>query len=152
MTIEDKLQSLGLSLPDTPAPVASYVPAMRSGALIFSSGQLPTRNGTLAYVGHVETDVSTEDAYQAARLAALNALAAIKSVAGSLDAIAQIVRVTGYVNCGNGFGQQPAVVNGASDLLIEVFGEQGKHARSAVGVAGLPLNAPVEIELVVEVR
>ena len=152
MPFEQKLQALGLSLPPTPTPVASYVPAVQTGNLVFSSGQIPSRQGTLAVRGQVGIDVGEDEARDAARIAALNALAAIKSVVGDLDRISRIVRVTGYVSSAPGFTDQPAVVNGASDLLLELFGHAGQHARSAVGVSALPLDAPVEIEIVAEVE
>lgn len=151
MSVEQRLEAVGLSLPPAPAPLASYVPAVQTGNLVFSSGQIPSREGKLQYQGAVGREVSESEAYEAARIAVLNALAAVKSVAGSLDAIVRIVRVTGYVASADGFIKQPAVVNGASDLLVEIFGDAGRHARSAVGVSALPLNAPVEIEIVAEV-
>jgi enamine deaminase RidA (YjgF/YER057c/UK114 family) len=152
VSVEETLQSLGHPLPTAAKPVASYVPAVRSGNLVFTSGQLPTREGTLPYHGSVASDVGEDAAYEAARLACLNALAAVKTVIGDLDKIVRIVRLTGYVNSDLGFTNQPVVVNGASDLLRDVFGKAGEHARSAVGVYELPLDSPVEIELVVEVR
>jgi len=149
--IENKLHELGLTLPDVPKPVAAYIPAKKSGNLVFTAGQLPMVNGELILKGLLGQDVEMEDANKAARICALNALAAIKGVIGDLDEIKQIVRVVGYVASVQTFTQQPAVVNGASELLVEIFGEAGKHARSAVGMAVLPLNASVEIELTVEV-
>jgi enamine deaminase RidA (YjgF/YER057c/UK114 family) len=151
-TIEKKILSLGFTLPDTPTPLASYLPAKQSGILIFTAGQLPMVNGALISTGHLGQDVEIEDAKNAARVCTLNALAAIKGVIGDLDRIKQVVRVVGYVASIPTFTQQPAVVNGASELLLEIFGEKGKHARSAVGMAVLPLNASVEIELTVEVE
>jgi len=148
----ERLAELGLTLPPVPAPVASYVPAVRSGAFVYTSGQLPTVDGKLSAVGKVGAEVSASDAHGLARTCALNAIAAAASVAGGLDAIARIVKVTGFVASAPGFTGQPQVVNGASELLLEVFGENGKHARSAVGVAELPLNAPVEVELIAEIR
>ena len=147
-----RLRELGHELPEVPRPAGSYVPATRAGALIFTAGQLPFREGTLAYTGKVEEDVGVEDAQKAARLCALNALAAAASEAGSLDGLAKIVKVTGYVASSPGFNGQPEVLNGASDFIGEVFGEAGLHSRSAVGVAELPLNAPVEVEIVVELE
>jgi enamine deaminase RidA (YjgF/YER057c/UK114 family) len=149
---ETKLESLGLSLPPIPKPVASYIPAKQTGNLVFTAGQLPMLNGELISKGLLGQDVEIEEANKAARICTLNALAAIKGVIGDLDRIKQIVRVVGYVASVPTFTQQPAVVNGASELLLEVFGENGKHARSAVGMAVLPLNASVEIELTVEVE
>lgn len=151
MTIEERLQTLGYSLPDTPRPLATYVPAVRTGNLVYTAGQLPTVSGELTARGRVGLDLSEDEARGAARTATLNALAAVRSVA-SLDAIVQIVRVTGFVASGDGFTGQPAVLNGASDLLVQIFGEAGKHSRAAVGVSSLPLGAPVEIDLIVEVK
>jgi enamine deaminase RidA (YjgF/YER057c/UK114 family) len=149
--IEHKIIELGLVLPTPAKPLASYVPAKKSGSLVFTAGQLPMVDGVLVAQGFLGKNVEIEDAYQAARICTLNALAAIKGVIGDLDQIKQIVRVVGYVASVPEFTQQPAVVNGASELLLEIFGENGKHARSAVGVAVLPLNAAVEIELTVEI-
>jgi enamine deaminase RidA (YjgF/YER057c/UK114 family) len=148
----DRLAALGLTLPPVTAPVAAYVPALRTGSYVYVSGQLPVVGGKLPAVGKVGAEVSAEDAAALARTCALNALAAAASVAGGLEAIRRIVKVTGFVASAPGFVGQPQVINGASELLIEVFGEEGKHARSAVGVAELPLNAPVEVELIAEVR
>jgi enamine deaminase RidA (YjgF/YER057c/UK114 family) len=151
MTPSQKLLELGLTLPQAAAPVGSYVPAIQSGRHIFTSGQLPSRDGKLVFTGKVPTDVSLEDAAKCSEIAALNALAAIARVAGDVDAIARIVRVCVYVNSSPGFTAQPKVANGASDLLVKLFGDNGRHARSAVGAAELPLNAPVEVEVVAEV-
>ena len=148
----ERLAALGLTLPPVAPPVAAYVPAVRTGAYVYTSGQLPTVNGKLPAVGKVGDEVSAQDAAGMARTCALNALAAAASAAGGLEAIRRIVKVTGFVASAPGFTGQPQVINGASELLIEVFGEEGKHARSAVGVAELPLNAPVEVELIAEVR
>jgi enamine deaminase RidA (YjgF/YER057c/UK114 family) len=150
--VELRINELKLSLPDVPKPVASYIPAKQTGNLVFTAGQLPMLNGELISKGLLGQDVEIEEANKAARICTLNALAAIKGVIGDLDRIKQIVRVVGYVASVPTFTQQPAVVNGASELLLEVFGENGKHARSAVGMAVLPLNASVEIELTVEVE
>jgi enamine deaminase RidA (YjgF/YER057c/UK114 family) len=150
--VESIINELKLSLPDVPKPVASYIPAKQTGNLVFTAGQLPMLNGELISKGLLGQDVEIEEANKAARICTLNALAAIKGVIGDLDRIKQIVRVVGYVASVPTFTQQPAVVNGASELLLEVFGENGKHARSAVGMAVLPLNASVEIELTVEVE
>lgn len=147
-----RLRELGYKLPEVPSPAGSYVPASRSGALVFTAGQVPFRDGELPWKGKVGDAVSLEDAKKAARVCALNALAAAAAEAGGLDSLARIVRVTGYVASAPGFNRQPEVLNGASDLLGEVFGEAGRHARSAVGVAELPLDAPVEVEIVAEVR
>jgi enamine deaminase RidA (YjgF/YER057c/UK114 family) len=150
--VESKLVSLGLKLPDAPKPVAAYVPAKQSGKLVFTAGQLPMVQGELISKGLLGQDVEIEEANKAARICTLNALAAIKGVIGDLDRIKQVVRVVGYVASVPTFTQQPAVVNGASELLLEIFSENGRHARSAVGMAVLPLNASVEIELTVEVE
>jgi enamine deaminase RidA (YjgF/YER057c/UK114 family) len=145
-----RLTALGLALPPVAAPLAAYVPAVRSGSLVFTSGQVPIVGGVLQAAGKVGADVSADDAVGLARTAALNALAAIDALVG-LDNVVRVVKVVGYVASAPDFTGQPAVVNGASALLGEVFGAAGAHARSAVGVAALPLDAPVEIELVVEV-
>jgi len=148
----ERLAALGLTLPPVAAPVAAYVPAVRTGVYVYTSGQLPTVDGKLPAVGKVGNEVSAQDAAGMARTCALNALAAAASAAGGLEAIRRIVKVTGFVASAPGFGGQAQVINGASELLIEVFGEDGKHSRSAIGVAELPLNAPVEVELIAEVR
>jgi enamine deaminase RidA (YjgF/YER057c/UK114 family) len=150
--VESRLSILGLNLPGEPKPVAAYIPAKQSGKLVFTSGQLPMVNGELISKGLLGQNVEIEEANKAARICTLNALAAIKGVIGDLDRIKQIIRVVGYVASVPTFTQQPAVVNGASELLLEIFGDIGKHARSAVGMAALPLNASVEIELTVEVE
>jgi len=152
VSIKEKLASIGLSLPVASAPVAAYVPAVKSGNLVFTAGQLPVVDGKLVKEGKVGSDVSADDAKGLAQLCALNALAAISLVA-ELDQIERVVRVGGFVNCSPGFTAIPGVVNGASELLIKIFGDvNGKHARTAVGVAELPLNAPVEIEMVVQLK
>lgn len=148
---EERLAELGLTLPGVAAPVAAYVPAVRSGNHVFTSGQLPMVEGALAATGKVGAEVSAEDAKGLARICALNALAAVKAEIGDLANVRRVVKVVGFVASAPGFTGQPGVVNGASELLGEVFGERGVHARSAVGVAVLPLDAPVEVELVVEV-
>jgi len=150
MSVRERLAELGLELPPVAAPVAAYVPAVRSGNHVYTSGQLPMVDGKLAAVGKVGADVTPEQAKELAGRCALNALAAIDSVVG-LDAIVKVVKVVGFVASAEGFTGQPIVVNGASELLGAVFGEAGQHARSAVGVSELPLGAPVEIELIVEV-
>jgi enamine deaminase RidA (YjgF/YER057c/UK114 family) len=151
-TVEKKIELIGLKLPEIPKPVAAYVPAMQSGKLVFTAGQLPIVNGEIISKGLLGQDVSVVEANEAARICTLNALAAIKGIIGNLDRIKKIVKVAGYVASIPTFTQQPAVVNGASELLLEIFGEVGKHARTAVGMAVLPLNASVEIELIVEVE
>jgi enamine deaminase RidA (YjgF/YER057c/UK114 family) len=145
-----RLSELGIELPPTVAPVAAYVPAVQTGNLVYTSGQLPMVAGEMAATGKVGAEVSPERAKEMARICALNALAAVDSLVG-LDAIVRVVKVVGFVASAPGFGGQPGVVNGASLLFAEVFGDAGAHARSAVGVAELPLNAAVEVELIVEV-
>ena len=145
----DRLAELGLTLPPVATPVAAYVPAVRSGSLVFTSGQLPMIDGTLPMTGKVGAAVTPEDAYGLARTAALNGLAAVHALVG-LDAVARVVKVVGFVASDPSFTGQPGVINGASELLGEVFGDAGAHARSAVGVSVLPLDAPVEVELIVE--
>jgi len=149
--VEDRLAELGLTVPDVAAPLAAYVPATQNGDLVWTSGQLPFVDGALVATGKVGADVDPEAAADLARVCALNAIAAVKSVIGDLDKIVRVVKVVGFVASVPTFTGQPAVINGASNLLGEVFGDAGKHARSAVGVAVLPLDAPVEVELVVQV-
>jgi enamine deaminase RidA (YjgF/YER057c/UK114 family) len=149
--IEQRIKELGCGLPETAKPLAAYIPAVQSVNLVFTSGQLPMIEGNLAETGKVGGSVSPERAKELATVCALNALAAVKTVIGDLDKIKRIVKVVGFVSSVPEFSGQPAVVNGASEFLGEVFGEKGIHARSAVGVAVLPLDAPVEIELIVEV-
>jgi enamine deaminase RidA (YjgF/YER057c/UK114 family) len=152
VSVKEKLASLGLTLPTAAAPVAAYVPAVKTGNLVFTAGQLPVVDGKLVLTGKVGSDVTPEDAKKMAEICALNALAAISLVA-DIDQIEKIIRVGGFVNGVPGFVAIPAVVNGASELLIKLFGDvNGKHARTAVGVAELPLNAPVEIEMVVQLK
>ena len=152
MSIKEKILSLGLSLPTAAAPVAAYVPAVKSGNLVFTAGQLPVVDGTLLKEGKVGKDVTAEDAKELAQICALNALAAISLVA-DLDQIERVVRVGGFVNCAPGFTAIPGVINGASEFLIKIFGDvNGKHARTAVGVAELPLDAPVEVEVIVQLK
>jgi len=152
MSIYEKIQELGYELPEAPKPIGAYVPALRLGNLIMTSGMLPVKNGELIYkkeIGGVFH--KTEDGYKAAKLCILNALASISEIV-SLDNIERIVKVTGYVNSAKAFTEQPKVLNGASDFLVELFGESGRHVRSAVGVSELPMGASVEIELIVQVR
>jgi enamine deaminase RidA (YjgF/YER057c/UK114 family) len=151
MTPEERLADLGLAIPEVVAPVAAYVPAVRTGGYVYTSGQLPLRDGELMRIGKVGSEVSPEEAHECARQCALNALAAVRSEVGELSAVTRVVKVVGFVASAPGFTAQPQVVNGASELLGQVFGDSGQHARSAVGVAVLPLDAPVEVELVVEV-
>jgi enamine deaminase RidA (YjgF/YER057c/UK114 family) len=150
--VESKLAELGLKLPTVVPPLASYVPAVASGEYVFTSGQLPMVDGKLGVTGKVGAEVTAEDAKALARVCALNALAAVKSVIGDLDRIERVVKVVGFVASAPDFTGQPGVVNGASELLGEVLGDAGVHARSAVGVAVLPLDAPVEVEIQVRVR
>jgi enamine deaminase RidA (YjgF/YER057c/UK114 family) len=152
MSIKDKLAELGLTLPEAAPPVAAYVPAVRTGNLVFTAGQLPLVDGKIPFIGKVGSDVTPEQAKDMAQVCALNAIAAISLVA-DIDQIERIVRVGGFVNGIPGFVAIPAVINGASELLIKLFGEvNGKHARTAIGVAELPLNAPVEVEMVVQLK
>jgi enamine deaminase RidA (YjgF/YER057c/UK114 family) len=152
MSIQSKLAELGLTLPVAAAPVAAYVPAVRTGNLVFTAGQLPLVDGKIPFVGKVGSDVTPEQAKDMAQVCALNALAAISLVA-DIDQIERVVRVGGFVNGVQGFVAIPQVINGASELLIKLFGEvNGKHARTAIGVAELPLNAPVEVEMVVQLK
>ncbi|GAA3509435.1 RidA family protein [Georgenia daeguensis] len=155
MSVADRLAELGLTLPPVAAPVAAYVPAVRHGDLVHTSGQLPMVDGALALTGKVGESagsVTPEQAKDAARTCALNALAAVAAEVGGLDQVVRVVKVTGFVASEPSFTGQPGVVNGASELLGEIFGDAGRHARSAVGVAALPLDAPVEVEIVVAVR
>lgn len=151
MSFEARIQALGLTIPGTPRPVANYVPAVQAGNLIFSSGQTPTVEGKLVVQGKLGREISIEQGQEAARIALLNCLAAVRSITGSLDKITRIVKMHGYVASAEGFNAQPQVVNGASLLLEEIFGEHGKHARAALGVAELPGGAAVEIELIVAI-
>ncbi len=152
MAIEKKIESLGLELPEVPRPVASYIPAVHSGNYVFTSGQLPMIKGELKARGKIGSDLTVEQGYECAKVAALNCLAAVKSVLGELDRVRRIVRVTGFVNSAPGFEEQPKVIDGASDLLVEIFGETGKHSRLALGANELPLGSPVEIEMILEVQ
>jgi len=150
MSWKAKLDELGISLPAVPAPAGAYLPAVQTGSLVYTSGQVPLADGKPIATGKVGADVSPEQAKDLARTCALNALAAVDSLAG-IDAIVRVVKVVGFVASAEGFGGQPGVINGASELFGEIFGEAGQHARSAVGVAELPLNVPVEVEIIVEV-
>jgi len=150
MTASVRLGELGVTLPQVVTPLASYVPAVRAGNLVYTAGQLPMEAGQLARSGKVGAEVTPEEGKALARICALNALAAVNALVG-IDAVLQVVKVVGFVASAPGFNGQPGVVNGASELLAQVFGDQGAHARSAVGVSELPLNAPVEVELIVEV-
>lgn len=150
MSVSARLDQLGIALPEVVTPLAAYVPAVRTGSLVYTSGQLPIQVGRLAKAGKVGAEVTPEDAKAMARVCALNALAAVDALVG-IDAVTRVVKVVGFVASAAGFNGQPGVVNGASELLAEVFGDSGAHARSAVGVSELPLDAPVEVELIVEV-
>ncbi len=152
MGIEERIGELGYVLPATPKPAGAYVPGLIIDNLCFVSGQTGTVEGKLVHTGKLGRELSLEEGYHSARLAALNCLAELKWALGSLDRVKRIVKVTGFVASAKGFDQQPRVVNGASEFLEKVFGENGKHARSAVGVAELPFGAPVEIELIAEIR
>lgn len=151
MDYEKKLQSLGLTLPSPPKPVATYVPVVRSGNLLFLSGMIPMVDGKMAKIGKLGKDLTVEQGQEIARITLLNALAVIKAELGSLEGVKRIVRIGVHVASSEGFTQQPAVANGASDLLVQIFGEAGRHARLALGAAELPLGAPVELEMIVEV-
>ena len=151
MGYEDKLRELGLQLPQAPKPVATYVPAVRAGDLLFLSGVLPMRNGELAFTGKLGRELTVPQGMDAAKIAVLNALAIAKQELGSLDRIARVVKVVGHVASAEGFTDQPQVLNGASDLLVSIFGEAGRHARVAIGAAELPRRAAVEIEVILAV-
>jgi enamine deaminase RidA (YjgF/YER057c/UK114 family) len=151
MSYESKLKELGLTLPAPPKPMATYVPAVRAGDLLFLSGVLPLRDGQLVITGKLGAALSIEQGMEAAKVAVLNALAIIRSEVGSLDRVKHIVKMVGYIASAPGFSEQPQVLNGASDLLIAIFGEAGRHARVAVGAAELPRQAPVEIELIAQI-
>ncbi len=148
----EKLEAMGLKLPTVATPVGAYVPAVRVGDQVVTSGQLPMRDGQLLSSGKIPSEVSVEQGQEAARVAVLNALAAAASVGGGLESITQIVRLNVFVNSAAGFTDQPKIANGASDLLVEILGDIGRHTRAAVGVAELPLNASVELDLIVQVR
>lgn len=149
--VEDRLKELGIELPDVPAPLGSYKPASKSGNLIFVSGQLPLVGGHLLHQGKVGGDVSIEEAMNSARACSINALAVMSKELNGLDSVKRIIKLTGYVSSSPGFGKQANVVNGASDLFYEVFGDEGRHSRAAVGVSELPMNAPVEVEIIAEI-
>jgi len=150
MSANQRISELGIVLPQVATPAGAYVPAVVSGNLVFTAGQIPLVDGKLAATGKVGKDLTAEQAREIARICALNAVAAVKSVIGDLDRVKKVVKVVGFVSSDPSFSQQPAVVNGASEVLEQIFGEKGIHARSAVGVAVLPLDAPVEVELIVE--
>lgn len=148
---DEKLNTLGITLPSPPKPAGSYVPVLITGKLVFVSGQIPIQDGKIAYSGKVSKDLSVEEAQKAARLCIINALAQLKSELGNIDKISRIIRVSGFVNSPPEFSEQPKVINGASDLLFEIFGQKGQHTRIAIGVSSLPLNAAVEIDLIAEI-
>lgn len=150
--IEEKLTELGYSLPEAPKPVAAYIPALKSGNFIFTAGQIPLVNGEVKYTGKLGKEFSNEEGQEAAKITALNCLSVIKSVIGNLDKIKRIVKVTVFVNGTDDFTDQPKVANGVSEFIVQLFGETGKHVRSAVGVNSLPLGVCVETEMVVEVQ
>ncbi len=151
MPFDARLQALGIDLPTAPKPVANYIPAVLAGDLLFLSGVLPSQEGRVLSIGKLGHEVTVEQGREAARLALVNALAIARVELDSLDRVRRVVKLTGYVASAPGFVQQPAVINGASDLLVQIFGEAGRHARVAVGVAELPLNASVELELILQV-
>lgn len=153
MSVENRLAELGIEVPTPVAPVANYVPFVVTGNLVSISGQIPVKDGKLAFEGKVGQEVSVEDACTAARLCGLNIIAQLKAACeGNLDRVKRIVKLGGFVNGIDGFGGQPQVINAASDLMVEVFGDAGRHSRSAVGTNGLPLNVPVEIDALVEIE
>lgn len=151
MSFELKLKQLGIELPTPPKPVATYIPAVQVGELLFLSGVIPFRDGQLVLVGKLGRDLSVEQGMEAARVALLNALAIVRNELGTLDRVKRVVRMVGHVASAEGFIQHPMVINGASDLLVQIFGEAGRHARVALGAAELPLNAPIELELILQV-
>jgi len=150
--IEERVKNLGLEIPEAPQPVAAYIPAVKVDNYVYTSGQIPFVNGELKYIGKVGKDVSEQEGYEAAKICALNCLSVIKGVIGSLDNIEQVVKVSGFVASAENFNMQPKVINGASELIGEIFGERGQHARAAVGVNELPLNATCEVEMIVKIR
>ncbi|MFN7943411.1 MAG: RidA family protein [Thermoanaerobaculia bacterium] len=148
---ESRLKALGIELPPAPTPLASYIPAVRTGNLVYLAGQGPLLGGKPTVTGKVGAELSEEDGYRAARSTVLTSLAALRAEIGSLDRVRRVVKLVGWVNSAPGFSRQPWVINGASDLLVEIFGDAGRHARSAVGANELPLNIPVEVEIIVEI-
>jgi enamine deaminase RidA (YjgF/YER057c/UK114 family) len=151
MRIEQELEKMGFKLP-TPKPLAAYIPAVRVGELVFTAGQGPTLDGKPAFIGKLGREITEEQGYKAAQLCIVNCLACVKSVIGDLDRIEQVVKLLGFVASVDGFTRQPWVMNGASELLIKLFGDKGKHARSAIGTNQLPIDIPVEVEMIVKVR
>ncbi|MEW6727335.1 MAG: RidA family protein [Bacillota bacterium] len=152
MSYEDRLVALNVTLPEAPKPVAAYVAGLMAGNMIYTSGQLPLAKGELQFCGKLGDELTVEQGAEAARLCAINCLAVVRSLAGSLDRVERVVKVTGYVASAPGFTAQPQVLNGASEFIQQVFGEAGRHARSAVGVTELPLGAPVEVEMIVRLK
>jgi len=152
LSYEERAKSIGITIPQAATPLGAYVLAVQSGALLFTAGQGPVQDGVLVFKGKVGRDLTLEQGYEAAKLSTVNCLAAAKSFLGTLDRIECVVKVNGYVNSAPGFTDQAKVMNGASDLLVQIFGEQGRHARTSVGVSDLPLNIPVEVELVVSCK
>ncbi len=152
MSVEEKIKELGYKLKEPPKPLASYIPTIKSGNLVFTAGQIPMSDGKLMYSGKLGKDLSLDEGIKAAELCAVNCLNVIKSEIGSLDNIEKIVKVTVFVNSADGFTDQPKVANGASDFLVNVFGEKGKHVRSAVGVNELPIDSAVEVEMIAEIK
>ncbi len=149
---EEKIKQMGITIPEVVKPLAAYIPAMQVGNLVMTSGQVPISAGTVKYIGKVGKDLSEEEGKEAAKLCALNCLSAVKSVIGNLDKIKRVVKLTVFVSSAEGFTAQPKVANGASEFIGEIFGDAGKHVRSAVGVSELPLNSAVEIEMIVEIQ
>lgn len=152
MSFEEKLKELGIEIPEPPKPLAAYVPAVQVDNFIYTSGQIPFVSGELKYKGKIGKDLSIEEGYEAAKVCIINCLSVIKGQIGSLDNIEQVIKVTGYVNSAPGFTDQPKVINGASELLGEIFGEAGLHARAAVGVNELPIDSAVEIEMIAKIN
>ena len=152
MNMEKKLESMGISLPKPMEPLANYVTAVIDGELLYTSGMGPIENGKPKYQGRVGTEVSLEEGYQASRITMLNILSTVKSYLGSLDRIERVIKVLGFVSSANDFHRQPEVINGASDLLVELLGDRGAHARSAIGTCNLPMNIPVEIEMILKIK
>lgn len=152
MSFEDKIKELGLELPEAPEPIAEYIPAKKINDIVYVSGQGPIKEGKFIYIGKVGDTVTLDEGYQCAQQCCLNALAAVKSVVGSLDEIEEIVKLRGFVNSSDDFLEQPKVINGASELLVKIFGEKGRHARAALGTSVLPDDIPVELEMIVKVK
>ncbi len=152
MKIEKRIEEMGLTLPDVPAPLAAYVPGQKGGRFIFTAGQLPIQGGELKYKGKLGQDYSVEEGHEAAKIAFLNCLGVIKKIVGDLDKVKQVVKINGFVNSVPDFTDQPKVLNGASELCVELFGKKGEHARAAVGSISLPMGAAVEVEMIVEIQ